>query len=70
MKNKGGRPRSVSKDGDAPAVAVRLPLDVLEQVEKWAAAKGMSRSDAIRDMVTYAVASKMIDDAKAAKRKK
>jgi hypothetical protein len=69
-KAKMGRPRSVSDNDLAPAISVRLPPTVLVQVEAWAAKKGVKRSDAIRDMVTYAIAGRMIDSAKASKRGK
>jgi hypothetical protein len=65
-----GRPRSVSDDDLAPAVAVRLPRAILAQVDAWATEKGMKRSDAIRDMVTYAIAGRMIDGEKASRKAK
>jgi hypothetical protein len=63
-KKRTGRPRSVSAEDLAPAVAVRLPTAVLAQVDDWAAKIGMTRSDAIRDMVTYAIAGHMVDSGK------
>ena len=64
-----GRPRTVSDNGDATAVTVRLPRTVLAQVDKWAAEKGVKRSDAIREMVTYAIAGRMINGARRRRRR-
>jgi len=57
QKKKMGRPRSVSDDDLAPAVAVRLRRSILAKVEAWAANSGVSRSDVIRDMVEQALAA-------------
>jgi Ribbon-helix-helix protein, copG family len=54
VKKKGrGRPAT----GTDPAVAVRLPPNVLAEVDKWAAANDASRSDAIRHMIEIALAA-------------
>ena len=68
MLKKRGRGRPAT--GTDPAVAVRLPPNVLAQVDRWAAEKGYTRSDAIRAMVTYAIAGRVIDDAKPPRRAK
>jgi Arc/MetJ-type ribon-helix-helix transcriptional regulator len=54
-KKKMGRPRSVSENGLAPAVAVRLPLEILAEIDRMAANSGKKRSDVIRELVTAAV---------------
>jgi Ribbon-helix-helix protein, copG family len=56
-KKRAGRPRSVTAAGAglAPAIAVRLPLDVLARVDAMAAAGGMKRSDVIRELVAAGV---------------
>jgi hypothetical protein len=58
VRKKMGRPRSVSENGLAPAVAVRLPPVVLAEIDRIAAASGMKRSDVIRDLVTAAIRKK------------
>jgi predicted DNA binding CopG/RHH family protein len=65
-----GRPRTVSDNDTAPAVAVRLPKHLLTQVDTWAAEEGMKRSDVIREMVAYAIAGRIIDGEKASRRGK
>lgn len=54
-KRKMGRPRSVSGNGLASAVAVRLPPEILAEIDRMAAAGGKKRSDVIRELVTAAV---------------
>jgi hypothetical protein len=54
-KKKMGRPRSVSDDIQAPAVAVRLPVDVLAEVDERAAKDGVKRSEVLRDLVVQAI---------------
>lgn len=54
-----GRPRTVSADGLAPAVAVRLPRDVLAEIDRMAAEGGQKRSDVVRDLVTAAIKRKL-----------
>jgi hypothetical protein len=54
-KKKMGRPRSVSDEADAPAISVRLPLDVVTQLEAMAAEKGARRSDVLRELVMQAI---------------
>jgi len=49
-----GRPRSVSAEELAPAVAVRLPPTVLAEID----ALGASRSDAIRVLLEEAFAAR------------
>ena len=61
-----GRPAT----GTDPVVAVRLPPHVLAQVDRWAADKGYTRSEAIRDMVAYAISGRVIDDGRASRRAK
>jgi len=57
-------------EGVDPVAAVRLPPKLLAHVDAWQAEKGFKkRSDAIRDMITFAVAAKAIDGMRA-KRKK
>jgi hypothetical protein len=51
----GRPPRPGGRD---PVVAVRLPRELLAQVDAWAAEKSVQRSDAIREMVAYAVAGR------------
>lgn len=52
-KGKPGRPRI---GGDvATAVAVRLPAEILAQVDEWAASNDLKRSDAIRDLIERAL---------------
>jgi Ribbon-helix-helix protein, copG family len=46
-KRKPGRPAT----GVDQAVAVRLPANVLAEVDKWAADNGSTRSDAIRQLI-------------------
>ena len=55
MKKKVGRPRSVGEDGPATAISVRLPVDVVAELEVMAAEKGMRRSDVLRDLVIRAI---------------
>src|SRR5215467_14578636 len=50
-----GRPRSVSADDLATAVAVRLPRDVLAAVTQWAVDNETTRSDAIRRLLEKAL---------------
>src|SRR5262245_11539846 len=57
-------------EGVDPAVAVRLPPGVLAQVDQLAAAGGMKRSDVIRELVGEAIAGRMIEYGKAARKKK
>jgi hypothetical protein len=72
VKKRTGRPRTVSDAAKdyAPAVGVRLPHNILERVDAWAAQKGARRSEALRDMVIYAVAGLAIDGDKTTRRKK
>ena len=49
-----GRPRSVSDNDLAPAVAVRLPRIVLDQIDASVAKNSMKRSDAICELLTDA----------------
>ncbi|WP_426442407.1 hypothetical protein [Bradyrhizobium genosp. P] len=44
-----GRPKKVG--GSYPVTAVRLPPDVLDDVDAWAASNDMGRSDALRRLV-------------------
>jgi hypothetical protein len=44
--------------GCDPVVAVRLPRELLAQVDAWAGEKSVQRSDAIRETVAYAVAGR------------
>jgi hypothetical protein len=62
--------RSDAAKDYAPAVGVRLPHNILERVDAWAAQKGARRSEALRDMVIYAVAGLAIDGDKTTRRKK
>jgi hypothetical protein len=59
QKKKLGRPRSVSAEGLAPAVAVRLPLAVLSQVDNWSAKTSLTRSEAIRRLVEHGLAAEL-----------
>jgi hypothetical protein len=54
QKKKVGRPAT----GRDPAVTVRLPSAVLNEVEAWAAANDSSRSDAFRRLVELALKAK------------
>jgi len=58
VRKKMGRPRSVSENGLASAVAVRLPPVVLAEIDRMATASGMKRSDVIRNLVTTAIRRK------------
>lgn len=44
---KRGRPAT----GRDPTITVRLPPLVVQQIEDWAAARGLTRSEAIRAMI-------------------
>ena len=57
QKKKMGRPRSVSAEDLARAVAVRLPPAVLSQVDSWTAEKDMTRSEAVRWLVELGLAA-------------
>jgi metal-responsive CopG/Arc/MetJ family transcriptional regulator len=51
-----GRPRTVSDNDDAPAITVRLPPKILAVVDEYAAEmNGITRSKAVRDMLTHAI---------------
>jgi hypothetical protein len=54
QKKKVGRPAT----GRDPAVTVRLPSAVLNEVEAWAAANDSSRSDAFRRLVELGLKAK------------
>jgi hypothetical protein len=54
QKKKVGRPAT----GRDPAVTVRLPSTVLNEVEAWAAANDSSRSDAFRRLVELGLKAK------------
>lgn len=56
MRKKPGRPR-IGEDV-ATAVAVRLPTEILAQVDEWAASNDLKRSDAIRDLIERALTAK------------
>lgn len=64
-----GRPRSVSDDDPAPAVAVRLPPGIAAHVDRLAADSGKKRSEVIRDLVAEAIAGRAEDGMKSTKRK-
>lgn len=46
-----GRPAT----GRDPTITIRLPPEVVEKIEVWASARGMSRSEAIRAMILAAL---------------
>jgi Ribbon-helix-helix protein, copG family len=50
-----GRPRTVSKDGDALTASVRLTPKDLAVVDQYAAEMHVKRSEALRDMVRHAI---------------
>jgi hypothetical protein len=54
QKKKVGRPAT----GRDPAVTVRLPSAVLNEVEAWATANDTSRSDAFRQLVERGLKAK------------
>jgi hypothetical protein len=63
QKKKVGRPRTVSDDDLAPAVSVRLPRDVLVQVDRLVT-DDRKRSDVIRELVSEAMAARMMENSK------
>ena len=75
LKNRGGRPAT----GRDPTTSIRLPAGMTEQLDAWAASQGISRSEAIRQLVVEALRRKQrnepprgnvqVADAGAAKRK-
>ncbi len=55
-KRQPGRPRTVSDNDDARAIAVRLPPKVLAVVDEYRAEMGgITRSKAVRDMLAHAI---------------
>jgi hypothetical protein len=52
------RRKGLSPD-TSPTYAVRLPLAVKADIEKWARAEGISRSEAIRRLVERGLASEV-----------
>jgi hypothetical protein len=50
-----GRPRTVSRDGDALTASVRLTPKDLAVVDEYAAEMKITRSKALRDMVRHAI---------------
>jgi Ribbon-helix-helix protein, copG family len=51
---KRGRPAT----GNDPLVSARLPQNVIDQIEGWATANGLSRSKAIRRLVELGLKAK------------
>ena len=66
-KRKVGRPVTVDAE---EKIGMRLPSALLTQVDRWAAEKGIKRSEAIREMIAYAIAGRMIDGDTAPRRRK
>jgi Ribbon-helix-helix protein, copG family len=56
--NKKSRGRPKRPDGVDPVSAVRLPADVTAQIDSWAEAHEVSRSEAIRRLVEQALKAK------------
>jgi hypothetical protein len=46
---KRGRP---SKGGRDPLISLRLPQEMIAGLERWAVANGVSRSEAVRDLIS------------------
>jgi metal-responsive CopG/Arc/MetJ family transcriptional regulator len=66
-KRRVGRPTTVDAE---EKITVRLPSAVLSQVDDWAAQTGVKRSEAVREMIGYAIAGRMIDNARKSRRQK
>ena len=53
-KRKRGRPAT----GQTPVVGIRLEGELIEEIDAWAAAQGLSRSKAIRQLIAKAMKRK------------
>jgi hypothetical protein len=64
-----GRPRTVGRSTMAPVIAVRLPDDMVAQIEAWALERGAQKSDVVRVLITEAMAARARKAARKAKSK-